>query len=59
MEHKITMTVELTMEAPTTKTQEEIEGAAYWTVQVYLDEAANQAFESNEIKLKDFDIEIN
>ena len=59
MEHKITMTVELTVEAPDTKTQEEIEGAAYWTVQVYLDEAANQSFEVNEIKLKNFDIEIN
>ena len=59
MIHKVTMTVELTVEAQDTKTTEEIEGAAYWLLQPFLDEAKTDTYNVNGCQVKEFNIEIN
>lgn len=59
MEHKVTLTVELTIEAPDTKTREETEGAAYWLLQPFLDEAKTDTYNVNGCQVKEFNIEIN
>ena len=59
MTHKVTMTVELTVEAPDTKTREEVEGAAYWLLQPFLDGATTDTYNVNGCQVKEFNIEIN
>jgi hypothetical protein len=53
------MTVELTVEAPDTKTREEVEGAAFWLLQPFLDEATTDTYNVNGCQVKEFNIEIN
>lgn len=59
MTHKVIMTVELTVEAPENKTKEEVEGAAYWLLQPFLDEATTDTYNVNGCQVKEFNIEIN
>lgn len=59
MTHKVTMTVELTVEAPETKAKEEIEGFAYWLIEPFLEETKTSKYDFDGYQLNDFNIEIN
>lgn len=59
MEHKITITVELTVEAPENKTQDDVEGFAYWLLEPRLEEMVTSAYDFDGCQVKDFNIEIN
>lgn len=59
MEHKVTMLVELTVEAPENKTQEDIEGFAYWLLEPHLEEMVTSAYDFDGCQVKDFNININ
>lgn len=59
MEHKVTMTVELTVEAPENKTKEDVEGFAYWLLEPHLEEMVTSAYDFDGCQVKDFNIDIN
>lgn len=59
MEHRVTMTVELTVEAPETKTQDDVEGFAYWLLEPHLEEMVTSAYDFDGCQVKDFNIDIN
>lgn len=56
MEHKVTLTVELTVEAPDV---EEAEKYSYWIIEPLLEEAKTSAYNINGCQLNDFNIKIN
>lgn len=53
------MTVELTVEAPENKTQEDVEGFAYWLLEPHLEEMVTSAYDFDGCQVKDFNIDIN
>lgn len=53
--HKVTMTVELTVEVPENKTQKDVEDFTYWLFNTFLD----NEYGTHEYKIQDFNIEIN
>ena len=55
--HKVTMTVELTVEAPENKTTEEVNGFAYWLIQPFIEQSVGS--KDNECEIKEFNIEVN
>lgn len=59
MTHKVTMTVELTVEAPENKTKEEVEGVAYWLIEPFLEDTKTDTYNVNGCQVKEFNIEIN
>lgn len=59
MEHKVTMTVELTVEALENKTQEDVKGFAYWLLEPHLEEMVTSAYDFDGCQVKGFNIEIN
>lgn len=58
MEHKVFITVELTVEAPDTTTIKEVECAAYWFMHSSIESYLNCPIE-NGSSIKDFNIKIN
>lgn len=59
MTHKVTLTVELTLEAPENKTKEEVEGFAYWLIEPLLEETKTSKYDFDGCQLNEFDITIN
>ena len=59
MEYKVTMTVELTVETPESKTQEDVKGFAYWLLEPHLEEMVTSAYDFEGCQVKDFNIGIN
>ncbi len=59
MTHKVTMTVELTVEAPENKTKEEFEGFAYWLIEPFLEDTKTVTYNVDGCQVKEFNIEIN
>lgn len=59
MEHKITMTVELMVDAQENKTMKEIECFAYWLIEPLLEEAKTSKYDFDGCQVKDFNIDIN
>lgn len=59
MEHKVTMTIELAIEAPDTKTKEEVEGFAYWLLRPFLEDTKTVTYNVNGCQVKEFNIEID
>ena len=57
MTHKVTLTVELTVEAQENKTQEDVEGFAYWLLEPHLKEMTTSAYDFDGCQVKDFNIE--
>lgn len=58
MEHKVTMTVELTVEAPSANDKEEVEGVVYWKATSDIEAAIGVTLD-RDVVIKDFNIEIN
>ena len=58
MEHKVTMTVELTVEAPSANDKEEVEGVVYWKATSDIESAIGETLDRN-VVIKEFNIEIN
>lgn len=58
MKHKVTMTVELTVEAPITNDKEEVEGVVYWKATSDIEAAIGETL-NRDVVIKDFNIEIN
>ena len=59
MTQKVTMTIELNIEAPQSKTKEEVEGFAYWLVQPYLEDTKTDTYNVNGCQVKEIDIKID
>lgn len=59
MTHKVTMTVELMVEAPENKTKEEVEGFAYWLIEPFLEDTKTVTYNVDDCQVKQFNIEIN
>ena len=59
MTHKVTLTVELTVEAQENKTREEVDDFAYWLVEPLLEETKTSKYDFDGCQLNDFDITIN
>ena len=59
MTHKVTMTVELTVEAPENKTKEEVEGFAYWLIEPFLEDTKTDTYNVDNCQVKDFILVIN
>jgi len=58
MTHKVTMTVELTVEAPSANDKEEVEGVVYWKATSDIEAAIGVTLD-RDVVIKDFNIEIN
>lgn len=58
MEHKITMTVELTVEAPSANVKEEVEGVVYWKATSDIEAAIGETLD-RDVVIKEFNIEMN
>lgn len=58
MEHKVTMTVELTVEAPSANVKQEVEGVVYWKATSDIETAIGKELD-RDVVIKDFNIEIN
>lgn len=58
MEHKVTMIVELTVEAPSANDKEEVEGVVYWKATSDIEAAIGVTLD-RDVVIKDFNIEIN
>jgi len=56
--HKVTMTVELTVEAPSANDKEEVDGVVYWKATSDIESAIGETLDRN-VVIKDFNIEIN
>lgn len=59
MTQKVTMTIELNIEAPQSKTKEEVEGFAYWLVQPFLEDTTTSTYNVDGCQVKGFDIKID
>ena len=59
MTQKVTMTIELNIEAPQSKTKEEVEDFAYWLVQPFLEDTKTDTYNVNGCQVKEFDIKID
>lgn len=57
MEHKVIMTVELTVEAPSANVKEEVEGVVYWKANSSIEAVIGQTLDRG-VVIKEFDIEI-
>ena len=58
MEHKVTMTVELTVEAPSANSKEEVEGVVYWKATSDIETAIGETLD-RDVVIKGFNIEID
>lgn len=58
MEHKVTMTVELTVEAPSANDKEEVEGVVYWKATSDIEAAIGEILD-RDVVIKGFNIEID
>ena len=58
MEHKVTMTVELTVEAPNANVKEEVDGVVYWKATSYIEAAIGETLDRG-VVIKGFNIEID
>ena len=58
MEHKVVMTVELTVEAPITNDKEEVEGVVYWKATSDIEAAIGQTLD-RDVVIKDFNITVD
>ena len=58
MEHKVTMTVELTVEAPSANDKEEVEGVVYWKATSDIEAAIGETLD-RDVVIKGFNIEID
>jgi hypothetical protein len=58
MEHKVTMTIELTVESPAANVKEEVEGTVYWFMHSSVESHLKFPLD-RDVVIKDFNIEIN
>lgn len=58
MKHKVTMTVELTVEAPEANVKEEVKGVVYWKATSDIEAAIGNTLDRG-VVIKDFNIKIN
>lgn len=58
MEHKVTLTVELTVEAPSANNKEEVEGVLYWKATSDIEAAIGEILD-RDVVIKGFNIEID
>lgn len=55
---KVTLQIELTIEYDERKALEDVQGAAYWPLEPFLEEAKTGIYNVNGCQIKEFDIEI-
>lgn len=58
MNTKVTLQIELDIEHDESKTLEEVQGAAYWLLQPFLDEAKTDTYNVNGCQVKEFNIDV-
>ena len=58
MTHKVTMTVELMVEAPNANVKEEVEGVVYWKATSDIESAIGETLDRG-VVIKGFNIEMN
>ena len=58
MEHKVILTVELTVEAPSANDKEEVEGVVYWKATSDIETAIGETLD-RDVVIKEFNIEMS
>lgn len=59
MRTTVKLEIEMVLEHDETKTTEEVQGAAYWLLEPFLEEAKTDTYNVNGCQLEKFDIEVN